>query len=169
MKKKKDTHINTPQEVNLKLFFKKVYNNKWFFILSICSSVAIALIYILLATPKYEVSTSILIDPSGSNRVLGDSKYVDGGVSLIEMEKNLYNEIGVIKSFSLISQTAEDLGLYISYHTGNLLSKREHYGYFPFEITLIKTEAQLFNVPFEVEILENDRYRLTIEASPFKV
>ena len=99
MKKKKDTHINASQEVNLKLFLKKVYSNKWLFIFSICAFVTIALIYILLATPKYEASTSILIDPSGSNRVLGDSKYVDGSVGLIEMEKNLYNEIGIIKSF----------------------------------------------------------------------
>ncbi len=68
MKTKRDAHINPQQEVNLKLFLKKVYNNKWFFILSICSFVAIALAYILVATPKYEASTSILIDPSGNSR-----------------------------------------------------------------------------------------------------
>ena len=169
MKNKKNIHAGSSQEINLKSFFKKVYNNKWFFIGSICGSVAIAFMYILLATPKYEVSTSILIDPSGSNRVLGDSKYVDGGVGLIEMEKNLYNEIGIIKSFSLISQTVRDLGFDISYYGRHYFRTKEHYGYHPFEVTLSKTEAQLLNVPFEIEILENERYRLTIEASKFKV
>jgi capsular exopolysaccharide synthesis family protein len=166
---KKDTHINSQQEVNLKLFLQKVYNHKWFLILSICTCVAIAFAYILVATPKYQASTSILIDPSGNNRVLGGSKYIEGGVSLIEMEKNLYNEIGIIKSFSLIRQTVEDLGFNISYYSKNWLKIREHYKYFPFEITLLENEAQIINVPFEVEILDNNKFKLSIEVTKFNV
>ncbi|SDD92331.1 capsular exopolysaccharide family [Pricia antarctica] len=139
------------------------------FILSICSAVAIAFIYIKLATPIYEASTSILIDSSGRNRVLGDSKYVEGGVSLIEMEKNLYNEIGIIKSFSIVRQTVEELGFDVSYYAGNWLKKREHYGYFPFEVTLTKTEPQLYGIPFEVSILSQDKYKLTVEGDKFSV
>ena len=169
MKGKKNKHSDMLQEVNLKSFFQKVYKNKMLFILSICSFVILALIYISLATPTYEVSTSILIDSSGNNRVLGESKYVDGGVGLIEMEKNLYNEIGILKSFSLISQTVEDLGFDISYHTGSWLKKREHYGYYPFEVILNNSEPQVFDVPFEIEILSNEKYRLSIDASKFKV
>jgi len=169
MEIKKNAHHNAQQEVNLRLFFQRIYNHKWFFILSICSFVAIALIYILFATPKYEVSTSILIDPSKNSRVLGESKYVEGGVSLIEMEKNLYNEIGIIKSFSLISQTVEDLGFNISYYAENWIKNREYYEYYPYKVTLLNNEAQLFDVPFEVEILDNDGYRLSIHASNFKV
>lgn len=169
MKNKKETHNNVHQEVNLKIFLQKIYNNRWLFLVSIGSFVTLTLIYILLSTPKYEISTSILIDPSGSNRVLGESKYVDGGVGLIEMEKNLYNEIGIIKSYSLISQTIEDLGLDISYYGKNWFKTKEHYGYFPFEVTLSRTEAQLLNVPLEIDILDNNRYRLTIEANKFKV
>lgn len=169
MKARKEPHIGTQQEVNSKLFFQKLYKNKMLFILSIFLFVALAIVYISLAIPKYEVSTSILIDPSGSNRVLGESKYVDGGVGLIEMEKNLYNEIGIIKSYSLIKQTVEDLGFDISYHVGPWFKKREYYGYFPFEVILIKTQAQLYGVPFEIEILTNDRYRLFIDTNKFKV
>jgi len=169
MKKKKPTYVTTQQEANLKIFFRRVYDNKWFFILSIFSFIGLAMAYILVATPKYEASTSILIDPSGNSRALGDNKYVEGGVSLIEMEKNLYNEIGIIKSFSLISQTVKDLGFNITYHTENSIKTREHYKYFPFEVTLLETEAQLFNIPFQIEILTNDRYRLFIDAKKFKV
>ncbi len=139
------------------------------FILSICSAVAIAFIYIKLATPIYEASTSILIDSSGSNRVLGDSKYVEGGVSLIEMEKNLYNEIGIIKSFSIMRQTVEELGFDVSYYAGNWLKKREQYGYFPFEVMLIKTKPQLYGIPFEVTILSQDKYKLTVVGDEFSV
>jgi capsular exopolysaccharide synthesis family protein len=45
----------------------------------------------------------------------------------------------------------------------------ERYGYFPFEVTLSKTEAQLYDTPFQVEILSDQKYRLSIEADDFMV
>ena len=169
MKKRKSTQLNMHQEVNLKLFLQRIFRHKWIYLISIITFVAIAFIYIKLATPTYEVSTSILIDPSGNSRVLGESQYVDGGVGLIEMEKNLYNEIGIIKSFSLISQTVEDLDFEVSYHAKNFLKSKEYYGYFPFKVELLAGEVQLFNIPFEITLLANDKYRLTINTSDFKV
>ena len=169
MKDKRDTNISHNQEVNLKLFFKKVYKYKIFFLLSIFSFLVLAILYIFVATQIYEASTSIIIDSSGRNRVLGESKYVDGGVSLIEMEKNLYNEIGIIKSFSLIRQTVEDLNFDVTYHAGNKLRNREHYGYFPFEVMLTKPHAQVYDIPFEVEILSGEKYRLHIIGNDFLV
>jgi len=169
MEDRRDTNSSHHQEVNLKLFFKKVYKHKILVLLSIFSFLALAILYIFVADRKYEASTSVIIDSSGRNRVLGESKYVDGGVSLIEMEKNLYNEIGIIKSFSLIRQTVEDLNFDVSYHAGNMLRNREHYGYFPFEVMLTKPHAQLYDIPFEVEILSGEKYRLHIEGNDFLV
>ena len=117
MKENRNNQVNAQQEVNLKLFFRKIYENKILFLASIGFFVILALVYIALSTPIYEISTSILIDSKGKNRILGDSEYVEGGVSLIEMEKNLYNEIGIIKSFSLVKQTVEDLNFDVSYFT----------------------------------------------------
>lgn len=169
MKANKDLALSEQQEVNIRTFLYKVYKNRKLYIISIGSALVLALLYIAFSTPQYEVSTSILIDPKGSNRVLSESEYVDGGVGLIEIEKNLYNEIGIIKSFSLISQTVERYGLDISYHSGNWISKKEYFGYFPFEVSLIRDHSQLFDFPFEVEILSEDTYKLTLEADDFFV
>ena len=157
------------QEINLKSVFKAMAKNKWWFILSLCFFLALAFAHIKLSTPLYEASTSILIDVKGSSRVLGDSRYVDGGVSLIEMEKNLYNEIGILKSFGLVRQTVNDLRLDVSYYTDDWPKKRERYGYFPFEVKLVKNEPQIYGLPFEIRILDADRYILTVEGSDFKV
>ncbi|MGP1991498.1 GumC family protein [Zobellia laminariae] len=169
MKENKNNQVKPQEEINLKLFFRKIYKNKMFFIASIGLFVLLALVYIASATKIYEVSTSVLIDSKGTNRVLGDSKYVDGGVSLIEMEKNLYNEIGILKSFSLIRQTIEDLNFDVSYHTSTLFSSKESYGYFPFEASLDRSKPQLYGVPFEVELLTGDSYKLTIKGDEFSV
>ena len=169
MKKNKDSHSNSEQGVNLKLFLQKVLQYKWLVILSISLCLGIAIAYIKLATPIYEASTSILIDASGSSRALGDSQYVHGGVNLIETEKNLYNEIGIIKSFSLIRKTVEDLNFNVSYYAGNFLKMQEYYGYFPFEVQITENSPQLYGVPFEVKLLPNDQYNLKIESNDFKV
>ncbi|SHJ60599.1 GumC family protein [Pseudozobellia thermophila] len=157
------------QELNLKALLSRVYKFKFLFLISIGAFVAIAVLYLLFVTPIYEASTSILIDSKGRNRVLGDSEYVEGGVSLIEMEKNLFNEIGIIKSFSLIRQTVEDLNFNVTYHTENVLKRKEHYGYFPFEVTLDKGSAQMYEVPFEVTVLSDSTYRLSVESDEFTV
>ncbi|MDH3697405.1 MAG: AAA family ATPase [Flavobacteriaceae bacterium] len=169
MKANKDLGISEQQEVNLKSFLRKVYQNKKLYFLSVGSALTIAFIYFAFATAKYEVSTSILIDPSGSNRVLSESESVDGGVGLIEVEKNLFNEIGIIKSFSLISQTVQKYGLDINYYAGEWPSKKEYFEYFPFEVTLDRSHAQLYGFPFEIKILSNFKYLLTLEADNFYV
>lgn len=169
MKLNQNIGISKQQEVNFKSFLRKVYQNKKFYTLSIGSALALALLHIAFTTPIYEASTSILIDPSGSNRVLGESEKVDGGVSLIEMEKNLYNEIGIIKSFSLINQTVEKLGLDVSYYTRGWLSKEERFGYFPFEVVIVRDHPQSYGVPFDIEILSDTKYRLTFEAGDFMI
>lgn len=169
MKETSKTYVNPHQEVNLKLFFNKILSSKIFFTISIGTCVAIAFVYIKLATPTYEVSTSILIDASGNNRALGESQYVKGGVSLIETEKNLANEIGIIKSFSLVKQTVEDLEFHLTYHSGKWWKMKEHYGYFPIEVILLETGAQLLNTPFNIEIISKDKYRLSIVTDKFMV
>ncbi|WP_149304653.1 GumC family protein [Pareuzebyella sediminis] len=169
MNEKKVKHINAHQEINLKMVLRKVYNYKILFVSCIVISLLIALAYIFLATKQYEAATSVLIDSSGRNRALGESKYVEGGVGLIEMEKNLYNEIAIIKSFSVIGKTVKDLDFDVSYYTKGLLKEKEHYGYFPFEVVLDKSKSQLYGIPIKVKILSENRYELYISGSDFVV
>ncbi|QCX01664.1 polysaccharide biosynthesis tyrosine autokinase [Aggregatimonas sangjinii] len=169
MRQEKTGTFNARQEVNLKAFLKKMFKYKWLFLVSICTFVALALLYIAITVPRYEVSTSILIDSSGSNRALGDSKYVEGGVGLIEVEKNLYNEVGIIKSFSLIRQTVEDLDFDVSYFSNGLIRDEERYDFIPFKVNLKRDKPQIYEVPFEIVLLNDDRYRLTIDTDEFTV
>ena len=165
----KDTLISAKQEVNLRLFLQKVLKHKKLYLISIGSALLLALLYIAFATPKYEVATSILIDPSGSNRALGESQYVEGGVGLIEMEKNLYNEIGIIKSFSLINQTVKDLDQDVTYYESGWFKDKERYMNFPFVVKLDRDKPQIFDVPFEIEILSANSFKLDLDTEDFDV
>ena len=155
-------------EINLKNLLKKVYDRKFYFAASLFLCLALAYTYTKIATPIYEVSTSLLIDQSGGSR-LGDSKYVDGGVGSIETEKNLYNEMAILKSYSLIEQAVKELDFTVSYFSGSTLSKKEHYGYFPFEVEVKKNASQLYGGDFEIELLKGENFRLLIKAKKFSV
>ncbi|MCB0597186.1 MAG: AAA family ATPase, partial [Phaeodactylibacter sp.] len=131
--------------------------------------VGIAYLYAKIVPPLYAVKTTLLIDSSGNSRKLGDSKYVEGGVGLIDMEKNLSNEMGILKSYSLLEKTVKDLDFQVAYYIGKWYKEREAYGYFPFEVDLIDTSAQLYGARFYVEILSDQRFRLSVAAKEFEV
>ncbi|MEL6867769.1 MAG: Wzz/FepE/Etk N-terminal domain-containing protein [Bacteroidota bacterium] len=161
---------STFSEVNLKVFVDKVLERKWLFMISLPLCLMLAYAYTKFATPVFEVNTSILIDPSGQSRMLGESKYVEGGVGLIGTEKNLYNEIGILKSRSLVGLTLEELDFDISYFTtDSWFRKREHYGYFPFKVELIDTSQQMYHADFKVTILSPEEYQLSVESEEFVI
>ncbi|MBI5916148.1 MAG: AAA family ATPase [Bacteroidetes bacterium] len=164
---KKET--NSLHEVNLKALLRKILERKFLFLGSMAVCLALALAYVKVATPIYEVQASLLIDPLGKSRMLGESKYVDGAVGQIGTEKNLFNEIGILKSYTLIDQALDELDFQVSYHAGNWLKRKEYYGYFPFTVELQDSSTQLYDVPFVVEFLSAEEYRLTVKANKFFV
>lgn len=163
-----DRHTNG-SEVNLKTFFKQLLRYKFLFLISLAFFIGLAFLYNKIATPIYEVGTSILIDPSGKSRSLGESQYVGGSVSQIDMEKNIFNEIGILKSFALVKKTLEELDYGVRYSAGTWYKMEEMYGYFPFEVEVLTDRVQLYSTPFEVEILNDETYSLMIDANEFYV
>ncbi len=169
MESPKLTGSNIYADLNLAGLGKKIWEKKFLFAASIILCVGIAYIYGKIVPPIYAVKTTLLIDSSGNSRKLGDSKYVEGGVGLIDMEKNLSNEMGILTSYSLMEKTVRDLDFQVSYYYGTWYKEREAYGYFPFEVELIDSSAQLFGARFYVEILSDQRYRLSISSKEFDV
>ena len=162
------SNSNSFLEVNLKIILKKIFKRKWFFAASILLCCTVAYLYLKTQVSTYEVKTTLLIDPQG-NSMLGESKFVDGNMSLLEKEKNLFNEKSILKSYGLVEQTIKDLDFGISYFTGTWYRQSESYGYFPFELILIDSTSQMYGVMFEVEMLSDDEFRLSVKESKFDV
>jgi tyrosine-protein kinase Etk/Wzc len=156
-------------EINLKKLFKQIYDRKFSFAASLFLCLALAYGYVKIAAPTYEISSSVLIDASGKNRQLGESRYVDGGVGAIESDKNLYNEMAILKSFSLIEQALKDVNFEVSYFSKSVLVYKEHYGYFPLEVVVLSDKPQIFDEKFQVELLGGDKFKLSIDTEKFNV
>lgn len=152
-----------PAEFNLRDFFHKAWEHKFWYILSLAVFGAIALLYIKWAPPRYEVDASILVDAKGTGRTFGESQFVDGGVHLIETEKNLYNEMNILKSVNLVRQTVEDLHFQVSYFAKDRFRTREHYKDYPVTVRVQPTGRQLVNTPLQIEILSEETYRIIVD------
>ena len=109
MKVSKNTDIETTETNLLQQFIFK-YMPYWpLFVILLVVSAIIASLYLKYKTPLYEVSASILI--KDEKRGLDESKVLDA-LNLFGAKKIVENEIEVLHSRSIISQTVTNLQLY---------------------------------------------------------
>jgi tyrosine-protein kinase Etk/Wzc len=156
-------------EINLKAFFRKAWKYKFLYLLSLLLFTALGVAYIKWVPPVYEVDTSILVDTKGNSRILGESQFLEGSVRLFETEKNLFNEMNILKSVDLIRKTVEDLDFEVSYHARRNVVVREHYQDYPVTVKLIDQSNQILNTPIFIEALSDDTYRVAVASREYEV
>jgi capsular polysaccharide biosynthesis protein len=169
METTKSSFASSFSEVNLKIIFKKILKRKVFFIVSVFLCCLAAFLYLKTTVNVYEVSTTILIDPEGKKSLLSPSDYIEGGVGLLEEEKNLFNEKSILKSFSLLNEAINDLDFDVSYYNGTWYRKKEYYHNFPFDVTFKDSTAQMYGVFFKVEPVSDEKFKLIVETKKFDV
>ena len=167
----KTTQSNIPQtpELNLKDFLKNAWAHKFLYIGSILTFAALGYAYLKWTPPVYEADTSILVNTEGSGRLFAKGHYMEGGL-IAESDKNLFNEMNILKSVGLVESTVRDLNLEISYHTKKMFIKREHYKDFPFKVNLVRDQSkQLVNVPIAVKVISDQSYQVTINEHEYEM
>lgn len=170
MDRRRKFRENKAYEADLLVLARRVWERKFLFLMSLAICLALAYLYTQVATPVYEASTSLFFDLSGKNRQLGENFNLLGEeIPVMQRKKNLYNEMGTLRSFRLLKETIESLNFDVSYHSRSWYGVQEHYGYFPFRVELADSLPQMFGASFEVEILSDDQYRLSVEARSFTI
>ncbi len=100
---------------------------------------------------------------------MGESKWVEGGLGWIETEKNIANEINILRSNRLLKKTLKGLNFGVSYFTKKILTTREHYTDFPFTVEILENKSQLVSTPIQIEKISDKKYRISLEASNFRL
>ena len=126
--------VHQPPELMESLY---VYLRYWkWFVFSVILSLALAYVYLKLATPEYKIETDLLIKPDKSSS--NSSNDLLQGLDLFTSDKIVDNEVEILKSKDILEKIIRSLNLQTSYYTINGVRKREQYGYMPFEVKLIK-------------------------------
>ncbi|MDX1721262.1 MAG: GNVR domain-containing protein, partial [Salegentibacter mishustinae] len=136
---------NRPQEeeINLRDEVEK-YLRYWpWFIIGVVLCVFIGFIYLKYTTPEYSTTASIIIKdekskgPSSEMAAFADLGVLGGmGASSIE------NEIGILKSKTLMSQTIKVLNLNITYFEEGAIKSKELYSKTPYEVVAIQLDEE---------------------------
>jgi len=134
------------------LFF---YLSKWrYFVVAIIACMALAVIYLKVATPKYKVNGAILLRTSDQNDITSQlSKFGDLGLNL--GQKQASDEIYVIKSERLIGKMVKQLGLQTQYYIQKGIKYQEQYPVPSVSITVPPSLLDTLVGTMEMTIVKN--------------
>ena len=124
MNKKTDSQITT---VDIKKFLYSVLSNWYLFVISLVVSYAYVYIKNKYVITEYGVNTTIMIKQEGRS-----TESVVGGLQLFNQNKNLQNEMKLMKSSLLVSRAMKELDFSFSYFLKGRFTDAELYRNSPF-------------------------------------
>lgn len=142
-----------------------VLKNWYWFFLFITLGVALSVAYLYQATSYYGAEAKILVKPQKNafKDALSESLN-SGGPSKDEIA----NEMEILSSSRLISKVINELNLDISYYIEGRLKTGEIYKGKPFVVEGKVLDENFYGASFELNILDQEKYRLAVEHNDFK-
>jgi tyrosine-protein kinase Etk/Wzc len=158
--KEKMMSYSEPEGLTYKVIKAKLRQNwYWFFAFSL-SCLFIAFAYYKIASPYYEISTTILVK--------SDSKTSDLNNIFRELNtgKNnpvIQDQVGVLKSYNLNFRTLQYFNWRHSWFKRNLFVNKDLYGQEPFDVVQTPDALQTENVPVKIVSLSGEELEVSCD------
>ncbi len=148
-----------------KSLVKRLINRWYWFAISLFVSVGVGYLIMKSSAPLYRNNLLMLFSEATGrqqqqNRNAGDMMQFE----MFDVQGNIEDELGVIRSFPVINKTLKELNLGISYFSKEGLITNELYKNSPFMVMIDPEYSQPVELMFQVEILSNDRFRLSAKT-----
>ena len=130
----------------------------WYlFVISIAICVPLGNLYLKYVKPMYNIRTTVLIKDQENKQIMDEilSEYK------LETDRNIYNEIEILKSYKLIGKTIRALDFDISYYAKGNIRELETYRKAPYRVQLDTT----FNNPKDSKLIIDFTSDSTYELS----
>lgn len=155
-----------PQITKESFNFKAVifrYLKYWpYFLFSIILCLLVAYFVTRYATPRYNISSTLLIkDSKGSSS--GANDFLEG-LQLLKTSRNIENEIGVMRSYTMAVNTLKELDFGVSYFKDGSVKTSELYGDFPVKVIVDTSHIQISSIFFEISILNKNQFHIRAET-----
>jgi tyrosine-protein kinase Etk/Wzc len=147
------------------LYTMVVLNWKWF-VLSLIVCLSLAMVYLKLATPIYQANVKLLIkdDQNNSNRgYAGKSQLLASStLGIMTNSAGIDNEMVILGSSNLASETVKDLKLYVNYWISGRIKDHIIYCTQPVNVDLDANSLENLKMPIKLNIkLEKGQYHIT--------
>lgn len=153
--------------IDLRAIMGRMVSKWYYFVASVFIIMLGAFFYLKKADRIYKVSASLLINKKDQDALQSD-KFMKG-LGLLVNDSDKEDEVGILKSYSLIRHTVQTLDYGISYYVKERFRSRQVYRDRPFTIEIDSLHPQLVGLKFEVEILGPDRCLLKAEGEEVSV
>ncbi len=145
---------------DVKTIVNLVAKNWHWFILFIGLGIGASIFLLYKSTYIYGAQAKVLIKPS--KNAFKDA--LDNAIPMGPDKEEVANEIQIISSTRLISETINKLNLDISYYIKGKLKTGEVYKGTPFSVEGKILDETLYGVPFNLRIIDKDQYSLEIKS-----
>lgn len=142
--------------IDIKKILYKLLGYWYYFFISVFLCVSAGYFYTKTISPQYEVSTSILIP---ENKELLNPEDLLGLASL-KSESKVENEIGLLKTYSIVDQTIRSLPFNIAYFQKKIFRDTELYQSAPFDVEMDAKHLQATGIDYTIQILNSSEYIL---------
>lgn len=156
---------NQPDSFSIKDILLKFLKYWYFFIISLFICFGIAYVLNKLAIPLYSTTSSILVKDRRTSGSSGSESFLEG-MNLVNISRNIDNEISVIKSYNISESTVKGLDWGISYFKDRGFSTIEIYGdqEVGFKVLSDSNHLQLLNIKFILEKIDTSSFLLKVEG-----
>ena len=153
--------VERPQEsFDIKAIFFR-YVGFWpYFVLSVALALTMAFLFNRYAIPRYNINATLLIKDTKTG-ASGANDFLEG-FQLLRTSRNLENEIGIMRSYSMAEATVRQLDFGVSYFRDGNVRTSEIYREAPIRVEIDSTHQQLLGITFEVEPLNNQEFIIKI-------
>ncbi len=149
---------------DIKKTISLVLKNWYWFVLFLGLGIGGSIFYLYKATKYYGATAEILIKPQ--KNAFKDA--LSASLSTGPSKDEIANEIEVLSSSRLINDVIGKLNIDISYFIEGRIKTGEIYKGKPFLVDGKVLDATFYGVPFFVNILDKQKYKLTLEFGAYK-
>jgi capsular exopolysaccharide synthesis family protein len=146
-------------KINIKAIILKLLSKWYYFLIAMFIVIPLAYAYLKFTPKQYQVRASLLLK-SEEPGAMSSEQFLKG-MELFTPKTELEDEIGILKSYSMVEQAMRQLDFGIEYYTVKNFVKTERYEDAPFTIELDSVVDQYIYLPIYVERTSATKFRVT--------
>src|SRR5688572_26190742 len=136
-------------KINIKAIIIKLLSKWYYFLIAMFIVIPLAYAYLKFTPKQYQVRASLLLK-SEEPGAMSSEQFLKG-MELFTPKTELEDEIGILKSYSMVEQAMLQLDFGIEYYTVKNFVKTERYEDSPFTIELDSVVDQYIYLPIYIE------------------
>ncbi len=145
-------------KVNIKAIILKLLSKWYYFLIAMFIVIPLAYAYLKFTPKQFQARASLLLKSEEPNTMSSDQFLK--GMDLFTPKTELEDEVGILKSYSMVEQAIRQLNFGVSYYTTKNFVTTERYSDAPFTIVLDSVVDQLIYLPVYIERITSTNYRV---------